>query len=422
MKYEMKKAVCFTLLLCLIPLSSLAKGAGFRLRFDRKEHWVDESRHVVYPQLEADDPALSPRVSKVNQAIRDTARIQEYVNLLSTVQPGGTGLTVEDSLSIDSPSLYRKGTGYFYLLMEAEGKMLQGPPSRVYYPMLFDLSTGDRVSFDALFTDVDGAKAYIENYLAQVVEPQLSTYLENNQLFPVPYDSFGFSQDGHIILYYPGNQLSFLSGAPGAIAFRYSELWDYLDTSENSIALQMAQSGGQERQYSANRDVAALREWITEVCCLGALPGLDHQMPVLGTSMDLVAQRYDITIDSGYYPGGAYVETEKPELLGSYLLTDEAQSYVSGILTGRVDLYGIETGKTTLEEAKRLLGAPTAELPLSETAAEMYLVCPGTMITYSFAPSFAIAKGETGQESAALSLALYADESGIVQYIKLSLE
>ena len=421
MKYRIEKAVCFVLLLCLVPLSSLADG-GAAVRFKREEHWVDESRHVVYAQLETGDPALSPVISKVNQAIEDAAHIQEYVNLLSTVQAGGAGLVVKDSLSIASSSLWREGTGYFYVLMEAKGKMLQGPPAHVYYPMMFDMSTGEKVAFDQLFTDPEGAKASIENYLAEVVEPQLSTYLENNQLFPVPYESFGISPDGHIVLYYPHSQLSFLSGASGAVAFRYSELWDYLDTSENSIALQLCQSGIGAQQYAENRESAQLQELMNTVCGLGFLPGLENQAPSLGTRMDLVAQQYDITTDSGYYPGGAYLETEKPELLGTYLITDADESYVSGILTSRIDMFGIETGKTALDEAKRLLGAPAAELPLGEAAAQMYLVCPGTAALYSYVPEFPIGKGETGEHSASVTLTVYADESGIVQYIKLSLE
>ncbi|MBE5782669.1 MAG: hypothetical protein E7329_05045 [Clostridiales bacterium] len=418
MKHAIKKLVCFVLFLCFLPLYSLA-GSGMVLRFDRKEHWVDGSRHVVYAQLVAQDPAFSAVVEKVNQAIQETASIQDYVNLLPTVQADGTGLLVHDSLAIASSSLYLEGEGYFYVLMEAEGKMPKGRPSHHYYPMLFDMASGERVSFDQLFTDPEGAKAYIENYLLEVVEPRLSSYMENNQLFPVPYENFGFSEDGHIVIYYPSDQLSFLSGTSGAVAFRYSELWEYLDTSESGIALQMVKTGRYVQQYTENRAPDELRNVIQEY--LRALPGLDHVSPSLGTSMEHMKENYPITTDSGYYPGGAYFETETPELLGTYLITDPNESYLSGILTSRIDMYGIETGKTTLAKAKELLGAPTAELPLDETAAGMYLVCPGTLSIYSFIHDFPIQKGETGQDSSSVSLALYADTAGVVQYISLSL-
>ena len=85
-------------------------------------------------------------------------------------------------------------------------------------------------------------------------------------------------------------------------------------------------------------------------------------------------------------------------------------------------MYGIETGKTTLEEARNLLGTPVAEMMLSDAAAQMYLVCPGRMLAYSYTPDSPIHCGETGKDANAISLTLYADESRIVQYVKLPLE
>ncbi len=410
--------IALALLLCLWPLQTLA-GADMALTQRLREKWADANRHVVCFQYEANEPALVPATEKINQAILETAHIQEYEQLLFTVAEGGVGLTVE-TRAMATDSFYQEGTGYLALLVEAKGKMLQGPPSHRYYPMVFDGQTGERVTFDQLFADPEGAKAYIEQYLTDVVEPQLSTYLENSQLFPVPYESFGFSGEGHLILYYPHDQLSFLSGTSGAVAFRYSELWDYLDTSETGIALQMVQTGNHYRQYADSREPAEMRELLQEY--LPGLKGLELSAPSLGTAMELIERDYALTTDSGFYPGGAYYETETPELLGTYLITDEAESYVSGILTSRVDMYGIETGKTTLSEAKRLLGEPAAETAVDGDMAEQYLVCPGTAARYVFTSEQAINLGETGQTANQVSLTVYADESGMVRYIRLSLE
>lgn len=407
-----------SLLLCLPPFQGLA-GEEMALTLEKRENWVDESRHVVCFQYKTDDPALAPAVEKINGAILEEAHIQEYESLLPGVAAGGAGLSVETK-EIASDGFYRAGTGYLALLVEAEGKMLQGPPSHRYYPMVFRAQTGERIAFDELFADPEGARAYIEQYLADVVEPQLSTYLENSQLFPVPYESFGFSGEGHLILYYPHDQLSFLSGKSGAVAFRYSELWDFLDTSETGIALQMVQTGSHHRQYADSREPAEMRELLQEY--LPGLKGLELSAPSLGTAMELIERDYALTTDSGFYPGGAYYETETPELLGTYLITDEAESYVSGILTSRVDMYGIETGKTTLSEAKRLLGEPAAETAVDGDMAEQYLVCPGTAARYVFTSEQAINLGETGQTANQVSLTVYADESGMVRYIRLSLE
>ena len=54
--------------------------------------------------------------------------------------------------------------------------------------------------------------------------------------------------------------------------------------------------------------------------------------------------------------------------------------------------------------------------------AEQYLVCPGTAARYVFTSEQAINLGETGQTANQVSLTVYADESGMVRYIRLSLE
>ena len=70
-------------------------------------------------------------------------------------------------------------------------------------------------------------------------------------------------------------------------------------------------------------------------------------------------------------------------------------------------------GKTTLAEAVALLEEePLAQLPISETTAELYRVCPGTAAVYHY----------TDLEDRNVSFTLYADENGIVRFIKLAFE
>lgn len=420
MKNRRKNALWLALLLCLLPLWALGSTGGV-LHFDQAEQWVDGQRYIVYPRLIAKDASLTSPVQRINQAIEENARIPDYLRLLPTVQAGGSGLVVEYA-SVESPGLWLKGWGYLSLLVTARGKMLSGRPGTEYYPMVFRVETGERVTFSDVFADVEGAKGYIEQYLTDAVEPLLSTYLENNQLFPVPYDNFAFTGDGLITFYYPKEQLSFLSGAPGAVSFRYSELWDYLDLSEGSVALALTGALIAQGQYDISWDAAAYREFIRTWCGLGTLPGLKTYALTLGSTLEKVARDHAMTLDPGYYPGGAYLETETPQLLGTYLITDQTESYLTGILTSRIDMYGIETGKTTLSEAQALLGTPLTQLPLSADAAQLYLVCPGAACVYSIRPEFPIRWGDSDLQSPSLSLTLYADEAEIVQYIKLSLD
>ena len=146
---------------------------------------------------------------------------------------------------------------------------------------------------------------------------------------------------------------------------------------------------------------------------ISKLPGFPPLLiPGLGTPMEEVLEKLHAASDSGYYADGAYYEVEEPVLRGTYLLTDREEITLTGILTSRLDCYGIETGKTTLNEAIALMEAePAALLTIDETAAEMYLVCPGTLALYTF----------TDLQGRAVQFSLYADEAGTVQFIGLKL-
>ena len=410
MKHGIRNLVCFALLLCLFPFSALATPSA-DLAIDKVEKWVDGNRHIIYPKFVANDPARKKVADRLNQYIYDTAHIGEYLQLLPSVQAGGTGLVVSYNQTT-SHQFFQGEQRVFSLLISATGKMLQGRPGTVYYPMTLDCDTGDPITFDQLFIDPDGAKAFIEQYMLDVVVPSLSTYLENNQLLPVPWDQFYLPGEGMITFYYNKDQLSFLSGHPGAVTFRFSELWDYLDTSANGIPMQFIGRGYQFDQYSVPADLSQWREEMLQRMLLGHIPSLDNfpfGLPSIDWTVERLKKDYRVTVDSSFYPGGACIEVENPECRGTLLLTDADEITITGILSSRVDMYGIITGKTTLQEAKALLGTPNAELPFSQAAADMYLVCPGTAAIYSYQNEFD-----------SVSLTLYADENHVIQYIKLA--
>ena len=367
---------------------------------------------VSYPVFSCDDAAGQALADTVNRVIQNEARIQDYLQVLSTVSEGSTGIRMSYTLSNDqvwdaSVGNYA-GPSYLSLLFSAKGKMPMGRPSQAYYPVTLNIRTGEAVAFDQLFTDPDGAREFMEAYLENEIEPQLSTYLENNQLFPVPYDRFFLDGFGRIIIAYENSQLSFLSGYSGAIAFRYSELWDYLDTSADGIPMQVLWHDG--IRYYWKEDVWGTfaeknAEWLYD----DSLYGLSADV-YLGQSLDDALEIHRVTTDSGYYPGGAYYEVENPVLRGTLILTGSDETQVTGLLTSRVDHFGIETGKTSLHEAESLMESAPLRMAIDETTAELYLVCPGTASIYTF----------TDGENRPLTFTLYADGNGVVQYIKLS--
>ncbi len=413
MKHGLKKK-----LLCLIAAWTILFCFGFPVSAEETESFPIRMEHVTvpgaadssvsYPVFSGSGEAAQVLAERLNLAVQSEARIPEYLQLLSTIQPGGTGLQVTYSFSYDG-NWYP--AAWLSILFSAEGKMLSGRPSQVYYPITLNMETGEPVAFEELFTDPDGAKAFIEAYLEEEVEPTLSTYLENNQLFPVPYERFFLDGFGRVLLLYENSQLSFLSGFSGAIAFRYSELWDWLDTSPEGIPMQVLWHEG--TRYAWNDPLQGSfaeknDEWIYN----DSLYGLSSDI-YIGQPLEEALNAHRPAADSGFYPGGAYYEVENPALRGTLILTDENETTVSGLLTSRVDHFGIETGKTSLADAEALMGCePNARITVDDALAKLYLVCPGTAAAYSFHDG----------EGRGLSFTLYADENGIVQYIKLALK
>ena len=414
MKYNVNTfaALFLACLLVFVPVfSGLAESPADALSdcfWEEKTENGPAGSFVSYPVLNAEEnPEAQALAEKINGYIQETAQIPAYIQLLSTLQAGGTGQKMDYDTSIpyvwDETGENLECAPYVSLVLSAKGKMLMGRPSQAYYPMTLNMSTGEPVAFDDLFTDPEGAKAFMEACLEEEVEPTLSTYLENNQLFPVPYDRFFLDGYGNLILYYENSQLSFLSGDSGAVAFRYSELWDWLDTSPEGIPMRVLES---PEQYSPTPP--SMDEQMDNIC-MGTHPLYGFGMEgSLGMPVGELLTRYPQAADSEYYPGGACFEVENAALRGTLILTDEKEETVAGVLSHRVDYFGIFTGKTTLAEAEALIGQePTARLALDEAAAEIYRVCPGTAVIYKL-------NGDM--------FTLYADENGVVQYIKLALE
>ncbi len=311
-----------------------------------------EGSFVRYPSLSGGDEAQAPILEKISQAIRQTARIDEYLLLLQTVAPGGSGLQMTCE--------YALGDRYLSVLLSAEGKMLTGRPSQIYYPMTFDLTTGEQTPFDALFTDADAARAEIEQIIAENIEPTLSTYLENTGLFPVPFDRFFLSGRRDITFYYENSALSFLSGRSGAVSLQYHELAGVLDRSDAAPA----------------SDVLSPTDDLMAEAKNGSLAGLARPIKI-GDSLESVLNAYRASSDSGFYPGGAYYETEDARLRGTYVIADEAETTVTGIICTRYDASDLVTGVTTREEWRKNLGEPSMTMPLSGAAAQSYLLCDG---------------------------------------------
>ena len=173
------------LLFCFPAFSGLAESPADPLMdcfWEKKTENGPAGSFVSYPVLIGGESSEAQALAeKINGYMLETAQIPAYLQLLSTLQAGGTGLTMDYDMSnsyvLDETGEKLKCAPYVSLVFSAKGKMLLGRPSQVYYPMTLNLKTGEPVAFEDLFIDPEGAKAFIENYLEEEVEPTLSTYL-----------------------------------------------------------------------------------------------------------------------------------------------------------------------------------------------------------------------------------------------------
>ncbi len=348
----------------------------------------NEYGSVTYPVLEGyGDPSVQ---EDVNRAIFEKAQVQSHLNTLNSLAAGGWGLNVsyQDALK----------NGILSVVVSAYGEMPNGRMGQNYTTVNYNLADGKPITVADLFADVEGAFALMEQKLEDEVRPQLSGYLENDTLTPVPRDSFFLTPDS-ITFYYPQDQFSMLSGYSGGCTFSYYELKDYLLVSEGSV-LHTLGAG----DYLDIADDTAAR--VGEAAAAGTLPGIGAK---LGDSLMDRLNEYRLLVDPDYYPGGRFFEVEAPQFRGVWLLTDALtesydQSLVLGIRADRINLYGIQTGITTVDAWRSALGEPESTAELDEFTAEDYRLSQGTSDYYAF--------GEN-------RLRLHADEEGVLESVQL---
>ncbi len=343
---------------------------------------------VTYPVLNGFPDASIQ--DAVNKAIYDTAQIETRLNTLNRLEEGGWGLQVNYKDTLVNNILSVSVSAY--------GEMPGGRMGQTYSTVNYDLAAGKPVTVSDLFTDVEGAFSLMEQKMEEEVQPQLSGYLENDTLTPIPRDNFFLTPDG-ITFYYPQDQFSLLSGYSGSCSFDYYELKDYLNVSDGSILNTL----GAGEFLSITPDTAAR---VAQDATQGKLPGIGA---AIGDSLIQRLQEYRLLVEPDYYPGGRFFETEAPELRGVWLLTDALtesydQNQVLGLRADRINLYGIQTGITTIDEWRAALGQPSSSAAVDETTAEDYRLSAGTSDYYIF--------GEN-------KLRLHANGEGVLESVQL---
>ena len=344
---------------------------------------------VAYPQLDGlADEAVQ---TAVNNAIVEKADIAQRMVTLATLPSGGSGLTVtyDDYL----------GAGIFSTAIHAHGMMENGRSGDVVTALCFDLATGQAVTLSDLFTEPQTAVAEMETILTDTYADELSNYLENSELTPLPTENFMLDADG-ITFYYPYRQFALLSGYAGAAQFNYDELTESLLQDPTALPARLQAFPTALTDQAA---LAAITDWVKQ----GRLP---HVPVALGDAMPDALAHYRLLREPDQYPGGRYCQLEAPMFRRVLVLTDALTtgcegSQVTGLMSFRADLCGLRTGFTPRERWLTLLGEPESTVEYDAVQAADYSLPAGTADYYAI-------KGR--------QLMLYADTDGLLYAVRLT--
>ena len=264
--------------------------------------------------------------------------------------------------------------------------------------LTYDLSDGEKLTLDRLFSDSAEAVRQMEAMAETSLGREMTEYMDNRDVTPLPKDSFTMDEWG-ITFHYPASQLSFASGAAGAVQFFYDELDGLWLTDENSLPAKM---GLRSAQMTASEQKNAVAAAVTA----GRLP----MLPVtLGQSMTEIVEQYRLVRTPDAFPGGRYFLMEDPLFRDIYLISDDMQagydhSELRGVQLRRGSLYGLKVGTSLRTEWQSSLGKPAEVIVMTESMAYDYQLSAGNCDVYRF--------GEH-------ELRLYADETGVLVCIQL---
>ena len=344
---------------------------------------------ISYPQLEGLQNAQIQQ--QINDAIVEKGKIAQRMVTLTTLEATGNQLKVDYEAFLTDD--------VFSTVINAVGTMENGRDGQEYAALSYNLLTGEPLTLKDLFQDPEAAVTYMEETLMSTYVDEISSYLENGELTPLPRDSFSLDADG-ITFYYPRRQFSMLSGYSGAAQFNYDELAVFFRTDQDALAVRL---GMLPTKLTDGQIKAGVREAVEK----GMLP---HTRVTLGQPMTEAIAAYRLLRTPDQYPGGRYFQLEAPAFRQVLVLSDALtsgweNSKVEGILTYRANLYGIRSGSTTQSRWREILGTPENSVAFDEDMAGNYGFPVGTADYYTF--------GEH-------QLLLYADENGMLLAVRLT--
>lgn len=342
---------------------------------------------VSYPKLTGlADAALE---EKINQQLVADLGVDDYLTRVALLLSSPVKMSADYQAAVHGDVLS--------VVMEAAGAVVNNRATHVWTAANIDLTTGDPIKLDDLFSDPEAARAAITDYLDYTVAPELSAHLSAGALTPIP-ETFSLAPTG-LTLYYPIDQLATLSDRAGAVNIHFSEMAEYLDLTEGGV---LDRLGAPEHLTLTEGSRAALEVSLSQGV-LGDIP------MTIGESVQALTDAHGLLIDPDLYEGGRMFQLEGAAYRKVFLLTDALTedwdaSAVQGIRADRLNYLGLCTGRTTREAWLAALGAPETTLDVDADGAEKWRIVPGTSDYYTFGP---------------YRLRLHADESGLLSSVFL---
>ena len=229
------------LLLVLLMVSGVAFSEAETVKVEEISAAMGESK-VCYPQLSGlSDPAVQKKIND------DVVQSGDIPSLLVKLTTGG-------SVQADYQCFWNEWV--FSALLTVEEKQAGSRREQSETALTYDLSDGEKLTLDRLFSDSAEAVRQMEAMAETSLGQEMTEYMDNRDVTPLPKDSFTMDEWG-ITFHYPVSQLSFASGVAGAVQFFYDELYGLWLTDENSLPAKMGLRSAQMTASEQKNAVAA---------------------------------------------------------------------------------------------------------------------------------------------------------------------
>ena len=351
-----------------------AADAAAPARFEEKGLALGESS-ISYPVLKEGTVPEALR-EKINRQILEDGKITEYVTRISQLISGGSLRVQWRGQEIGD---------IFSFAVSAEGAVETPRNTFVWTAGNIDLRDGHEVTLKSLFTDPETAREKIETYLEETVAPEMSAYLLNSQMIPIP-EIFRIQERG-LILMYPIDQLSTLSDRAGDVLIPWQVIRNELDPGEGGVPAALhpgarirplAELSAEEKEEAA--------EQIRQMTAEGAIPGIPAR---LGDSLAPLTEAWKMLTDPDVYALGRFFSLEGAEFRNVFLMTDYLSegwenSRVDGIRVDLGSVCGLSIGETEQAAWRECLGEPEHTIEMDAETAEAYRTVPGSRDYYVF--------------------------------------